>query len=83
MQYVLVDGLTGMGIARLALPLSFFRKTVYISLVVWLSVKLGAATMFWAEPVSDVVSPIVSTIVFLTTIPKLLRKRGMQVERQQ
>lgn len=82
-QYVLVDGLTGMGIARLALPLSFFRKTVYISFVVWLSVKLGAATMFWAEPVSDVVSPIVSTIVFLTTIPKLLRKRGMQVERQQ
>ncbi len=81
-QYVLVDGLTGMGIARLALPLSFFRKTVYISLVIWLSIKFGAATMFWAEPVSDVVSPIVSAIVFFVTIPKLLKERGMQIERE-
>lgn len=81
-QYVLVDGLTGMGIARLALPLSFFRKTVYIALVIWLSIKFGAATMFWAEPVSDVVSPIVSTIVFLTAVPKLLKKRGMQIEKE-
>ena len=45
-QYVFVDGLTGMGIARLALPLSFFRKAVYITMVVYLSVRFGAAVMF-------------------------------------
>lgn len=82
-QYVFVDGLTGMGIARLALPLSFFRKAVYITMVVYLSVRFGAAVMFWAEPVSDVVSPIVSTIVFLTALPKLLRKRGMQLAQKE
>ena len=78
-QYVLVDGLTGMGIARIALPLSFFRKGIYILLVVVLSVTMGAARMFWAEPVSDIVSPVVTAVVFLAVIPKLLAKRSQEM----
>lgn len=80
-QYVLVDGLTGMGIARLALPLSFFRKGIYIFLVVALSVTMGAAKMFWAEPVSDLISPIVTTAVYLAVIPKLLEKRKREIRK--
>ncbi len=82
-QYVMVDGLTGMGIARIALPLSFFRKGVYISLVVLLSVCLGASTMFWAEPVSDIVSPIVTTIVYLRLLPGLLTHREKKMQNAQ
>lgn len=78
-QYVFVDGLTGMGIAKVALPLSFIRKGIYIALVVILSVFAGASQMFWAEPVSDVVAPIITAAVFLLMIPKILRTREEEV----
>lgn len=71
-QYALVDGLTGMGIARAALPLSFFRKGLYIALVIILCIWQGAEFLFWAEPISDIASPIVSTITFLIVLPKIL-----------
>ena len=31
--------------------------------------------MFYAEPLSDVVAAVVTTIVFVTVVPGLLRKR--------
>lgn len=71
-QYTVVDGMTGMGIARAALPLSFFRKALYIGLVVLLCVFLGAEHLFWAEAISDIVSPIVSLGAFLILLPKIL-----------
>lgn len=71
-QYTIVDGMTGMGIARVALPLSFFRKGLYIGLVVILCILFGAECLFWAEPVSDIVSPIVSFITFFLVLPKIL-----------
>ena len=78
-QYVLIDGLTGMGIARVALPLSFTRKGIYIGLVIVLSVCFGANRMFWAEPVSDIAAPMISTIVYMSVLPKLLREREEEV----
>lgn len=74
-QYALVDGMTGMGIAAVALPLSFFRKGVYIVLVFVLAVSFGASYIFWAEAVSDIVAPIVSAIVFALMLPRVLRQR--------
>ncbi len=71
-QYTIVDGMTGMGIAKVALPLSFFRKGVYIGLVVLFCIVFGAEYLFWAEPVSDVVSPIVSGAAFFILLPKVL-----------
>lgn len=71
-QYALVDGLTGMGIARAALPLSFFRKGLYIALVIILCIWQGAEFLFWAEPISDIAAPIVSTVTFLIILPKIL-----------
>lgn len=80
-QYSLVDGFTGMSIVKASLPLSFFRKGIYIGLVIFLSVSYGAAAMFWAEPISDVLSAFVSTITFLSVIPALLRSRETEVAR--
>lgn len=74
-QYALVDGFTGMSVVKAAFPLSFVRKALYIGLVVYFSVYHGAAAMFWAEPVSDVVSAAVSTAVFLAVAPRLLSSR--------
>lgn len=74
-QYALVDGFTGMSLVRLSFPLSFVRKSLYIGLVIFFSVYYGAATMFWAEPISDVISATVSCIAFLCVIPGVLRKR--------
>lgn len=73
-QYAIVDGFTGMGIARAALPLSFIRKGIYIGLVVLLCVWKGAEFMFAAEPVSDVLAAAVSGITFLVLLPKILFK---------
>lgn len=74
-QYVLVDGLTGMGIARAALPLSFIRKIIYIALAVCFSMYLGAANIFYAEPISDLASAVISGITFLIVLPKILQAR--------
>ena len=74
-QYALVDGLTGMSLVGASLPLSFFRKGIYIALAVFLPIRFGAPAMFYAEPLSDVVAAVVTTIVFVTVVPGLLRKR--------
>ena len=74
-QYALVDGLTGMSLVGASLPLSFFRKGIYIALAVFLPIRFGAPAMFYAEPLSDVVAAVITTIVFVTVVPGLLRKR--------
>lgn len=71
-QYAIVDGFTGMGIAKIALPLSFIRKGIYIVLVVLLCIWQGAKFLFWAEPVSDVVAAIISSLTYLVVLPKIL-----------
>lgn len=77
-QYAIVDGFTGMGIARAALPLSFARKGIYIGLVILLCVWKGAEYLFWAEPVSDVIAPILSTAAFVIALPRILLKPAQQ-----
>lgn len=73
-QYAIVDGFTGMSLPQAALPLSFFRKGLYIALVILLCIFWGADKLFWAEPVSDIISPIVSSVTYLAVLPKLLRR---------
>lgn len=78
-QYAFVDGFTGMSMVKASLPLSFVRKSIYIGLVVFLSVRYGASHMFWAEPASDVLSASVSTVFFFLVMPRLLRAREHEV----
>lgn len=73
-QYSIVDAFTGMGLPKFSFPLSFFRKAVYIVLLIVLCLTAGAETIFWAEPVSDVLAPIVSGITYLAVLPNLLNK---------
>lgn len=71
-QYELVDGFTGMGQVKLALPLSAFRKIVYFVALFWLPKHFGAWATFYAEPISDILGPIVSAIIYALAIRKLL-----------
>ena len=71
-QYELVDGFTGMGQVKLALPLSAFRKIVYFVALFWLPKHFGAWATFYAEPISDILGPFVSAIVYVLAIRKLL-----------
>lgn len=72
-QYEIVDGYTAMGQVRLSLPLSLWRKAVYFAAIFLLPVWFGAKAIFYAEPISDVLGPAVSTAVYLLTIRKVLR----------
>ena len=74
-QYVFVDGMTGMGIAKVAIFLSIFRKTVYMALMFLIPAVFGITKVFYAEPVTDVVSVIVSTVVYMALIGKILHQR--------
>lgn len=74
-QYAIIDGLTGMGQVQLSLPLSFWRKTVYFVSIFLLAKICGAASVFYAEPISDILGPLVSIPVFFKAIPRIMRDR--------
>ena len=71
-QYTVVDGFTGMGVAKVAVSLSLFRKFVYFLAILALPALFGAGAVFFAEPVSDVVACISSATVFLLLGGKIL-----------
>ena len=75
-QYEIVDGFTGLGQVQVALPLSFFRKGAYFVSLFLLPAVFGAEAAFYAEPVSDILGPIASAIVYLTSMKKILAKAG-------
>lgn len=72
-QYAIVDGLTSMGQIRFALPISFFRKILYIASVFLLPVFFPLEDVFYAETVSDIVGASVTVIAFLAIIIPRLR----------
>ena len=78
-QYAIIDGLTGMGQVQLSLPLSFWRKAVYFISIFLLPEVFGAASVFFAEPISDILGPVVSIIVCKKHIPRVLRLREENV----
>ena len=71
-QYAIVDGFTGMGKVQLALPLSAFRKAVYFIALFALPAAFGARATFYAEPISDILGPIVSITVYALAIRRIL-----------
>ena len=74
-QYAIIDGLTGMGQVQLSLPLSFWRKAVYFVSIFLLAKLCGAASVFYAEPISDILGPLVSIPVCFKALPKIMRHR--------
>ena len=81
-QYPLVDGFTGMGIVKIAISLSFFRKFVYLLLVVLIPMLAGAANVFYAEAISDIIAPAVTAAVYLLSIRKILERRNQEARQE-
>ena len=74
-QYAIVDGLTGIGQVQLSLPLSLWRKAIYFISIFLLPVVFNAEAVFYAEPISDIVGPVVSIFVCFRYMPRILRLR--------
>lgn len=74
-QYSIIDGLTGMGQVQLSLPLSFWRKGVYFAAIFLLARIWGASSVFYAEPISDILGPLVSILVEAKYLKKVLEDR--------
>ena len=82
-QYVIIDGFTGMGMVQYSLPLSIFRKSVYFVSLFVLPMLMGATGAFYAEAVSDLFPPLVSIAVYWNrrgwVTQQALRHRALQV----
>lgn len=78
LQYVFVDGLTGMGQANYSIWLSLNRKVfLLIPLTLILPyITKSAPSAFYAELTADVISGLVSTAVYMIITPKILKRRA-------
>ncbi len=74
-QYTFVDGLTALGIARIAVPLSLLRNGLFLGATLLLPSLFGAKAAFFAEPIADVTGGLISSAVFALLIGKILKKR--------
>lgn len=75
-QYAFVDGLTALGQPKYAVVLSMTRKLgFYLGATLILPALLGVESVFYAEPIADICSAVLSTTVFLIAFPRILRRR--------
>lgn len=79
-QYAIVDGFTAMGQVQLSLPLSCWRKLVYFVAIFLLPVFFDASMIFYAEPISDIIAPMVSVPIFLVMTKRILKRRENAVK---
>lgn len=79
-QYAFVEGLTSMGKIRYALPISFFRKGLYVAAVLLLPMFLPAEQVFWAAAISDLAGAMVTLLLFYGRIAPGLRRELSMVE---
>lgn len=77
-QYMVVDGATGMGLSKIAISLSLFRKAVYFLGIFLIPAVREIEQIFYAEPISDLISPVLSAAVFFLVINKVI-DRGAAV----
>ena len=81
LQYVFVDGLTGMGQAKYSIWLSLNRKFILLlPLTILLPIlSKNAFLVFYAEPIADILASLISTIAYFLLRPRVFRKRLEQV----
>lgn len=75
-QYTTVDTFTALGKSSIALPLSLLRKlmfTLAVFLIPYLTQSGGTA--FFAEPVSDLLAAVVSTLTLAVMLRRVLGQR--------
>lgn len=74
-QYEIVDGFTAIGKVQLSLPLSLFRKLVYFLAIFLIPIFWSAESVFFAQPLSDLLGPLVSVLVYCLTMKKVLHQK--------
>lgn len=82
LQYCFVDGLTALGIAKIAMTLSLTRKMSMLAMTLAFPQLWGAFGAFWAEPAADLLASVISTCVFLRIFPSLMTRRLQMAEGQ-
>lgn len=70
-QYTVVDGFTGMGIAKVAISLSTFRKIIYFGGIFLIPVWFDITNIFFIEPISDLTAAVVSGATYAVMIRKI------------
>ncbi len=80
LQYVIVDGFTGLGAAKAAISLSMFRKTIFLLGAVLLPAWLGVNYIFYTEPISDFISVMVSLFVFTALFGRIIQKEAKVID---
>ncbi len=75
-QYVIVDGLTALGMTKTSLSLSLIRKSLYFGATCILPLFFSAQTAFYAEPIADGTAACLSCCVFFFVYRKYLRGKG-------
>ncbi len=73
-QFALVDGMTAMGKVREAVPMSLFRKSLYVVCVFVLPLAASLENIFYVESISDIVGSVFTAIIFFTVMRKRLQK---------
>lgn len=74
-QYEITDGFTALGQVKYALSLSLWRKLVYFVALFALPVLFTAEAAFFAEPISDIVGPMVSVTIHSFAMKHVLAER--------
>lgn len=68
-----------LGQAKISLFIAIFRKVILlIPLALILPLRFGVMGIYYAEPISDVTSATVATILFLANIKKIVSKETLQ-----
>lgn len=74
-QYAFVDTFTALSATKVALCLSLARKALYLILTILLPLLFVARSAFYAEPLSDFIASITSTLVFFLFYKKHMERR--------
>lgn len=77
-QFAFVDGFTAMGMIREAIPISFFRKSLYVIAILLLPRLLPLEYIFYACPLSDCIGAIFTLIMYLLVLKKQLAATMLQ-----
>lgn len=68
-----------LGQAKISLFIAVFRKVILlVPLALIFPLRFGVMGIYYAEPVSDVVSAVTAAVLFLTHIKKILSKEALQ-----
>ena len=77
-QFAFVDGFTAMGMIREAIPISFFRKSLYVIAILLLPRLLPLEYIFYACPLSECIGAIFTLIMYLLVLKKRLATTILQ-----